>query len=108
MVMNNIGTIIRSDNLSSPFFFFVAENPDTDKDVRAMAIKLFGVAGSGPTALNPNELGYENNTQDFILLSSDIFFTNELASYPALMKVPYPSFPILFPCSIYNFCMHLY
>eukprot|EP01087_Luapelamoeba_hula_P006965 TRINITY_DN1704_c0_g1_i2.p1 TRINITY_DN1704_c0_g1~~TRINITY_DN1704_c0_g1_i2.p1 ORF type:complete len:1532 (-),score=208.78 TRINITY_DN1704_c0_g1_i2:397-4689(-) len=63
-----------------------SDQSDSAYDVRAMSIKLLGV--NGDFVLNAEEPGFENGTQDFILLSSDTFFTNahEMDSYLSMVQ----------------------
>jgi hypothetical protein len=64
---------VRFSNGSSPKERGVL-NPDTDGDVRGMAIKLMDVAGS-------KLLSDEQHTQDFILANHPVFFLRDVQSY---------------------------
>ncbi|WP_353155090.1 catalase family protein [Herminiimonas fonticola] len=54
---------------------------DTARDIRGMAIKLMGVAGE---KLLDSELHAQ--TQDFILISTNVFVTRDVAEFDALIK----------------------
>ena len=58
-----------------------ARGPDSDRDIRGMAIKLMGVSGEKLLDQQKNEL-----TQDFILISTDAFVTRDVAQFDDLIK----------------------
>jgi len=55
--------------------------PDSDRDIRGMAIKLMGVPGDKLLERQKNEL-----TQDFILISTKVFVTRDVAQFDDLIK----------------------
>lgn len=56
-------------------------HPDSAKDIRGMAIKLMGVPGD---KLLPEER--DARTQDFILISTEVFVTHDAAEFDALIR----------------------
>ncbi|RJG01745.1 catalase family protein [Noviherbaspirillum sedimenti] len=58
-----------------------SRGPDSDRDIRGMAIKLMGVPGEKLLEDQKNEL-----TQDFILISTDAFVTRDVAQFDDLIK----------------------
>jgi len=54
---------------------------DQDRDIRGMAIKLMGVPGEKLLAAQRDE-----QTQDFILISTNVFVTKDVAEFDALIK----------------------
>lgn len=55
--------------------------PDSERDIRGMAIKLMGVPGEKLLERQKNAL-----TQDFILISTDAFVTRDVAQFDDLIK----------------------
>ena len=56
-------------------------NPDMDGDIRGMAIKLMGVPGQKLLEAEQNE-----STQDFIVISTNLFVTKDVAEFDDLIK----------------------
>lgn len=56
-------------------------NPDIDRDIRGMAIKLMGVPGEKLQVQEESE-----QTQDFILISTHVFVTKDVEEFDALIK----------------------
>ncbi len=56
-------------------------NPDIDRDIRGMAIKLMNVAGKKLQESEEDEL-----TQDFILISTNVFVTKNVEEFDNLIK----------------------
>lgn len=56
-------------------------NPDIDKDIRGMAIKLMGVPGEKLLEHEKDE-----QTQDFILISTNVFVTKDVQEFDSLIK----------------------
>lgn len=56
-------------------------NPDSGKDIRGMAIKLMGVGGK--KLLEGEE---DEQTQDFILISTNVFVTRDVRQFDSLIK----------------------
>ncbi len=57
-------------------------SPDIDRDIRGMAIKLMGVPGKKLQENEEDEL-----TQDFILISTNVFVTKDVEEFNGLIKV---------------------
>lgn len=55
--------------------------PDTSRDIRGMAIKLMGVAGDKLLEAERNE-----QTQDFIVITTNVFVTKDVAEFDGLIK----------------------
>jgi hypothetical protein len=66
---------IRFSNQNSPPL------PDKDKDIRGMAIKLMGVEGKKLIEGKENE-----QTQDFLLISTDVFVTKDVVEFEKLIN----------------------
>lgn len=56
-------------------------NPDIDKDIRGMAIKLMGVPGEKLLEHEKDE-----QTQDFIVISTNVFVTKDVQEFDGLIK----------------------
>lgn len=56
-------------------------NPDSGRDIRGMAIKLMGVPGEKLLEAQKNE-----QTQDFILISTNVFVTKDVEEFDQLIK----------------------
>lgn len=56
-------------------------NPDIDRDIRGMAIKLMGVEGEKLLDDEKHE-----QTQDFIVISTDVFVTKDAQEFDGLIK----------------------
>ncbi len=65
---------IRFSNQNAP------PNPDEKKDIRGMAIKLMGVEGEKLLEEEKHE-----QTQDFVLISTDVFVTKDAAEFERLL-----------------------
>ena len=55
--------------------------PDTSRDIRGMAIKLMGVAGDKLL-----ESERDTQTQDFIVITTNVFVTKDVAEFDGLIK----------------------
>jgi catalase len=55
--------------------------PDKARDIRGMAIKLMGVSGDKLL-----EAERDAQTQDFVLISTNVFVTRDVAEFDALIK----------------------
>jgi len=58
-----------------------SRGPDSERDIRGMAIKLMGVPGEKLLEQQKNE-----QTQDFILISTNAFVTRDVAQFDDLIK----------------------
>lgn len=62
-------------------------NPDIDRDIRGMAIKLMGVPGEKLLEQEKHE-----QTQDFILISTSVFVAKDVQEFDAMIKALTGSF----------------
>ena len=56
-------------------------NPDIDRDIRGMVIKLMGVPGK-----KLQEFEEDEQTQDFILISTNVFVTKNVEEFDDLIN----------------------
>lgn len=72
---------------------------DAEPDARGLGIKLMGINGR-------RLMGDERHTQDFILLSHDVFFVKDLAEYIEFLNMEGPARAQRFPLLLENMGVH--